>query len=347
MTLCPPAGTGVHSWILAAANCLAAAGVSAAEAERIIHGSMSRPPSPANEIQTAVEKAYRERGTCSAPRRYSFALPHQRPLAPRPLTAIQFDPAKLARVASRIKLPPNWRHWLWERSPKRPESMNGFSFLANLYPPGERVLVFDKMRAKKPLGCVTITEPMDCRVPDVIRAGGRYGAGIWFLSNPVDGQWHPNPRQNKEPSCRSEESVTSFRYVVLESDQAPPDLWLAFIAQVPVRVSAIYTSGSRSIHALARLDAGSKAEWDEAIAPLKRPLKAIGADPGALSAVRLTRLPGCWRPEKQGFQQLLYLAPDAPDLPLMDVPVRFTRAESLKRWKSICPRWNLHMEAEQ
>jgi hypothetical protein len=224
--------------------------------------------------------------------------------------------------------------------------MDAFAFLKHLYQPGEKVLVFDEMEARQPLGIVTITEPMDCRVPDVIRNGG-LGAGIWYLGNPVDGQWHPNPRQDNKPSCRSEESLTAFRYAVLESDAADPNAWLAFVAQLPVRISAIYTSGGRSIHALVRLDAGCKADFDSAIAPLKRPMKVLGADPGAMSAVRLTRLPGCWRPEKAGFQKLLYLSPNPLDVPLMDVPVLFTRAESLARWKAICPRWNHGMEGEQ
>jgi hypothetical protein len=111
-----------------------------------------------------------------------------------------------------------------------------------------------------------------------------------------------------------------------------------------VRISAIYTSGSRSIHCLIRLDAASKEDWDSQIGSLKRPLKVLGADPACLSAVRLTRLPGCRRPEKGGFQRLLYLCPNPPDVRLADLPVLRSRAAALARWRNLCPRWNQSQE---
>jgi hypothetical protein len=331
----------VHSWILSAANFCRRAGMSPADAESLIAARITRPPKPANEIATAVAKAFNSKPACPA-RPYVG-----RYTAPKPLAEIQFDAAKLRAVAARISSPRNWRHWLWERSPKRPETQNAFSFLAHLYAPGELVHVFDKfdgIEGKKPLVTITTGGPMDCRVPDAIRAGGRFGDGIWYLCNPVDGQWHPNPRDNDKPSCRSEESITAFRYAVLESDQAAPEDWIAFIVQLPIRIAAIYASGSRSIHCLIRLDARIKAEWDSLIQPLKRPLKLLGADAGCLSAVRLTRLPGCWRPNKNGFQKLLYLCPNPTAEALLSLPVIQSRADALARWRKLCPRWNFNQK---
>jgi hypothetical protein len=248
-------------------------------------------------------------------------------------------------VAKYVVQPRNWRHWLWERSPKRPGTQNAYSFLKCLYLPGERIHIFDDLQATMPLRTVVISDPLDCRVPSVIRDGGK-GKGIWFLANPIDGEYHHNPRSNRM-SCRSLESVTAFRYAVLESDQAKSAEWLSFIVQLPTRVAAIYTSGGRSIHALLQVDAGGKEEWDTMVEPRKRPLKVLGADPACLSAVRLTRLPGCWRPEKQGFQKLLYLHPNPPKCRLMDIPVFFSRQDALNRWGTLCPRWNSKTEADQ
>ena len=307
LSSCPAAGSGVHSWLLAEANRCRIAGVVAEETERLLADSIARPPKPANEIQTIVAKAYA--GTWTPSSRTAPCRARHR--APVPFGAVKFNPEKLKAVANNIEHPRNWRHWLWERSSKRPETQNAYSFLAHLYRPGEIVLVFDVLESKTAVEVVEIAHPMDCRVPGSIRDGGRHGLGIWYLCNPVDGEWHHNPRTNTM-SCRSEEALTAFRYAVLESDAAPFAEWLAFIVQLPVRVSAIYTSGGRSIHALIRLDAANKAEFDSIIAPLKRPLKVLGADPACLSAVRLTRLPGCWRPERGGFQRLLYLCPNPP-----------------------------------
>jgi hypothetical protein len=77
-------------------------------------------------------------------------------------------------------------------------------------------------------------------------------------------------------------------------------------------ISAIYDSGGDSIHALVRVDAESKAQWDEGRDAIKPHLIKLGADPGALSGVRLTRLPNCRRENKKQLQRLLYLT-DSPD----------------------------------
>jgi len=169
--------------------------------------------------------------------------------------------------------------------------------------------------------------------------------GCWFLAQPVDGRYHPNPRSldeegNPKLSRRSEESVMSWRFLVIESDEAPLGLWLAALAKLPLRIAAIYTSGGRSIHALVRVDAKTKEHWDAIKndcfgqhAPAGRFLISNGADKGVLSAVRLTRLPGAWRQGKftkqdgkrvyvkfprPQQQKLLYLNPRPDATPLVD-----------------------------
>jgi hypothetical protein len=128
----------------------------------------------------------------------------------------------------------------------------------------------------------------------------------------VDGEYHWNPREQKE-SRRSEEAVTAWRYAVIESDKAPLDLWLKLLVQLPLRISAIYTSGGSSIHALVRIDAESKSDWDEIVRRKLLPiLVTLGADPGAMTAVRLSRLPNCMRGETKQLQKLLYIN-DRPD----------------------------------
>jgi hypothetical protein len=344
---CPSSGAGVHCWELATANRCRAIGMTESEAVRFITDRITRPPSPANEVRTAVAKAYSNPGQ-SRSTSLSYSKAGNFPI---PITEIKFEPLKLAATANRITLPLSWRHWLWERSPKRPETQNAYSFLTHLYREGERVHVFDAIETKQPLQTITISNSMDCRVPPLIRAGGQHGLGIWYLCNPVDGDWHDTGRLDdlRKPifSCRNWQAVTCFRYAVFESDLAPFVQWLAFIAQIPIRVSAIYTSGGRSIHCLIRVDAGSKSEWDAKMIPLKRPLKVMGGDSGCLSAVRLSRLPGCSRPEKSGFQKLLYLCPNPPDVPLIELPVLRTRFEALDRWRNLCPRWKPNREAFQ
>ena len=67
------------------------------------------------------------------------------------------------------------------------------------------------------------------------------------------------------------------------------------------------------------MDANSKADWDAKVATLKPLLTVLGADPAAMTAVRLTRLPGCHRGQD---------GPPAPKLPparkrWVDEPLKF------------------------
>ncbi len=325
---CPASGSGVHSWLLAQANRCRFAKIPEADAERLLRENMTRPPKPPSEVQSAIRKAY----SCG----YSSATYPRRV----PLTRIEPDIGRLERFTAKVEQPHSWRHWLWERSAKRPESQNAYSYLKHLYRPGEKVHVFDVFETKTPFTTLRVSDPMDCSVPKAIELGGRYGNGIWYLCNPVDGEWHPIENRPGEFSCRSDSALTDYRHLVLESDLAPAELWLPFITQMPARVASIYGSGGRSIHALLVIDAHSKAEFDAIAEPLKRPLKRLGGDPACLSAVRLTRLPGCHRPEKGGFQKLLYLHPNPPLCPISDLPPKWSRKESLARWRLICPKFD-------
>jgi hypothetical protein len=146
--------------------------------------------------------------------------------------------------------------------------------------------------------------------------------GVLFLCNPLDGKFHPNPREGGKRSCRSEESVTSWRYLLLESDKADSRDWLAALVQMPLRIAAIYKSGGQSIHALVQVDAASKAEWDEMARALRPLITVLGGDPKAMTAVRLTRLPGCYRGQE---------GPAGPKGPivrnrLVDEPLEFDEA---------------------
>jgi hypothetical protein len=135
-----------------------------------------------------------------------------------------------------------------------------------------------------------------------------HAQGVWFLANPVDGQYYYNPRQGGM-SRRSEESITSFRHVVLESDCLPPNQWLRILVQIRIPICSIVSSGGKSLHALLRIDAKSKADWDTRVKRASPHLVKAGADRNALTAVRLTRLAGCYRGDR--LQELLYLNPGA------------------------------------
>jgi hypothetical protein len=241
------------------------------------------------------------------------------PQRPTPKRKSEFDHVKLKKIAARLEGVD--AGWLAERSPICPWNRMPASFLHALYKPGENILIFDVFNSQGQGVWTHDGFPYDARELDCFRAGKP--CGVWFLINPVDGAFGPN--ENGRQSRRSAANITSWRYLLIESDNAEFTDWLAALVQMPLPISAIYTSGGRSTHALIRVDAESKAHWDMITAGLKPALMVLGADSGAMTAVRLSRLPCCERlgttdrhgvynPFSDGprLQRLLYLNP-APD----------------------------------
>lgn len=239
-----------------------------------------------------------------------------KPLPPPPPKPT-FNPETLKRVANKVSGIEDVIRFLSERSPVRVESQDSASVLRHLYAraSGEKVILFNVMESQGQF-------VWDAANSDVIQnqhlPTGK--DGVWFLPQPVDGEFHENPRLENKLSRRSEEAVTSWRYVVLESDEADADDWLRCLVQMPFRIACICESGGRSIHALVRIDAASKADWDRVMLPIKPVLITLGADRGALSAVRLSRLPQAMRGER--CQRLLYLNPQPNGVPFFQQPPR-------------------------
>ena len=283
-------------------------------------------------------------GNGYAPRPPMMGNVSPKPEAQRNPKRPPYDPAKLASFAARCPFPIT-PEWLAARSPVAIPAAQGVAtaelFLSAIYQPGERVLVFCREWAQGDFlwtpgrGSYRLADrPGVQAVPSPLPAGGPLGC--WFLAQPVSGKWEVNTN-NRAPDGapklgrRHGACVTAWRFMVLESDEAEAELWLRALVMLPLPVVAVYTSGGRSIHALARVDAGSKESWDSLRDDLLPILAPIGADPAALTAVRLTRLPGTLRHGSRGkdgktvpfatprLQRLLWLNPHAPACPILDL----------------------------
>jgi hypothetical protein len=251
---------------------------------------------------------------------------------------VRFEPSTLTRIA--LKLDGSDSDWLPARSPIRPDTRTPASFLHCLYEAGEKVIVFSLFKSQGQCLWTCNPPPFEATALDRFRSGQR--CGVWFLINPVDGLFYPYEEGRK--SRRRWESVTKWRYLLLESDKANRDEWLAVLAQMPLRIAAIYTSGDRSVHALVRVNADSKAQWDIKCERMKPTLITLGADRKALKAVQLSRLPCCLRLGKENkdgtyvrfaeptLQTLLYLNPKPTDTPICDLPVLHNHDADLARW---------------
>ena len=202
------------------------------------------------------------------------------------------------------------KEWFLERSPKRPRDAH--EFLRKLYPLGESVALFSKLKQRKP----EIIWNHD--LPDFGQLVSE--EGVFFLSNPVTGRRHLVESLKSEVNPTGETwwsncAVTAWRYMLLESDLSEiehPGVgkeWLKFLALLKAPVVSIVSSGGKSIHALVRIDATSMEDWNKKVRKYKEPFRELGADVNALTAVRLTRLPFCYR--NGTLQELYYCDPDA------------------------------------
>jgi hypothetical protein len=222
--------------------------------------------------------------------------------------APEFDYGKLKRIAQKVS--DIDENWLVSKSPTPLRFNKADTFLDNLYQQGEKVIVFTKYQSQGQV----VYEVGKSSISDLPGGGPD---GIWFLTNPVDGIEHLN--EDQKMSRRSKEAITAWRYLVLECDHEDKfpgvnSLWLSALVQLPLKIAAIYTSGGKSVHALVRLDASSKEEWDAKRDKIKPILVPIGADPSAMTAVRLSRLPQTLRGRMP--QRLLYLNPQPDGTPI-------------------------------
>lgn len=219
-----------------------------------------------------------------------------------PKRPVPWDQDTLKKVAGEAVITPRW---LAEKSPVAPMYVTPSAYLAHVFEPGQKAIVFTNQQSQGQ------SVWPDSPPPD---AGPE---GVWFLIQPVDGHFHENPRQGNL-SRRSEESVTQWRHMLLESDEAPRGAWLGAMCRLPLPIVSIASSGNRSLHVLIRLEAETKSEWDEARREILRPLSRLGCDAAAMTAVRLARLPGCLRQDKAAKQTLFYLNPAPSAAPLFE-----------------------------
>lgn len=254
----------------------------------------------------------------------------------RPPTIPPFDPVKLERLAKVCRCEITL-DWLAARSPvtippveeqQRDGRACSRLFVDALYRPNERILVFTRFYSQGDFLAVSRGDSYRLGDRPDVKASRAHlptsgDEGVWYQTAPVTAGWEPVPSPDSRLGRRHEACVTRFPFLLLESDTAEESLWLKALVQLPLRIAALYTSGGKSIHALIKVDCETKAEFDAARNVARSVLCPLGADGAAMSAVRLSRLPGCLRHGKtEGqtyrrfdqpqLQRLVYLNPSPP-----------------------------------
>jgi hypothetical protein len=78
-------------------------------------------------------------------------------------------------------------------------------------------------------------------------------------------------------------------------------------------VAALIHSGGKSLHAWLAVNAANVEEWERDVEQRLFPelLVPLGVDSSCRNESRLSRMPGAYRADKQQWQRLLYLNPNA------------------------------------
>ena len=109
--------------------------------------------------------------------------------------------------------------------------------------------------------------------------------GAWIRFNPLDGKG------------ASDSNVTAYHYALVECDALPIEKQYALIKQLELPCACIVHSGSRSLHAIVKVDAASFQEYRSQVDYLYKVCAANGLklDTNNRNPSRLSRMPGATR----------------------------------------------------
>lgn len=129
-------------------------------------------------------------------------------------------------------------------------------------------------------------------------------AGAWIRTNPSKekGSGHDGAVTNAD--------IMSFRYLLIESDVLPLEIQLGFYSKLKLPISAILSSGGKSVHVWVKVDCADEAEYSERAKRILTALEPFGVDKANKNPSRLSRLPGAKRTigaEGDGIQRLMWI----------------------------------------
>ena len=114
-------------------------------------------------------------------------------------------------------------------------------------------------------------------------------AGVWFRINPLDGKGIGNA------------NVTRYMYALVESDNLAPEMQLSLMKRLQLPMVLAINSGGKSVHAIVKVDAKDKREYDQKVKFLYQVCEHNGLSPDKndKNPARLSRLPGVNRGDRK------------------------------------------------
>ena len=133
-----------------------------------------------------------------------------------------------------------------ERSPIRIEGDDAALLVSTLYQQGDKINIVTSYNVSQdgrtsPADSGT-THERDELLRQLKSATPQSKAGAWVRMNPLDG------------GGVADANVTDHRFMLLESDAVPNDLWTSLCLTLPLPVAAIIDSGNKSAHVWLRVN---------------------------------------------------------------------------------------------
>ena len=254
------------------------------EATRMIRENMPRPPSPSDEVESTMSKAW-DTGKKGVP------TPSTRvePLDRDEVFQGEMDLWDLMD-ASPVRIPDKHTTALWL------ETMYG----------SDEMLFIGQNYTRGRLGASIRS------AGDWAALSRRYGLCEQIIANPLSGR--ESITLSGEPTYRGKNCIGSFRYRLFECDAEGVTLteqaFLLYSKRREWNLRSIVWSGGKSLHGICELSPPKKdlSAWERfSRGKFCRELEAHWCDPSVKNPDRLTRVPGVNRMDKNRPQRLLWL----------------------------------------
>lgn len=293
----PPPGCGCHGCLLTVSNYGIMAELTAETIFADIRRSIpqGRRKVSDGEITDAVNKALSDHNDGTFTPR------------PRPKPAVQDGKAALKKIINQGKISDEAD--LWERSPIRlweePKD-DPVLLLETLFKPDDLIWIGEHDHP----GALGKTIQTAEKWITYFRNGGVTAPHI--IPNPMSGQ--EGTTKTGEPSFRSDNTVKTYWYCMVEFDDLSREDQLGFWSAVRLPVVALIDSGGKSIHSWLRVSKLAQVEtFDQWTTQIKgrlydQILRPMEVDASCSNPSRLSRLPGHYRTEKGAYQRLLWLS---------------------------------------
>jgi hypothetical protein len=300
-------GTGGHNQTFAVACKLAEFGLPQDEAWQVLleYNERCVPAWSESDLRHKLQDAYRK--TQERPDNFSHGSPFIHPSQDKIVRTPEFTIDPVTATENYLKGFRCDELELWEVSPVRPPddwTQDANVLLEALFKSGEQINFLTDYQLDggkaKPDGFGDTVE-RDMLIARFRKQMPQSEAGGWLRMNPMDGHG----------VC--DVNVKAFRFALVECDTIPIDLQMALLAKLPLPISAILTSGGRSLHAWVRVDANDLEDYRQTVSRMLGLLAKFGVCDKNKNPSRMSRLVGVERRIGEVGdcrQRLIYLNPN-------------------------------------